>query len=83
MPPLYRLFGAGDMAAHAESVSRVRGGFAREAAAREDSVVTIEPKETDELLANPHMGWQTFHQFADEDKNLAGLPSASAYIRIY
>jgi hypothetical protein len=29
------------------------------------------------------MGWQTFHQFADQDKNLAGLPSASAYFRFY
>ena len=24
----------------------------------------ITPKETDELLANPGMGWQTFHRFA-------------------
>ncbi len=29
------------------------------------------------------MGWQTFHTFADEDKNLAGLPSSSAYFRFY
>src|SRR5207302_2340690 len=28
-------------------------------------------------------GWQTFHTFADEDKNLAGLPSACAYFRFY
>jgi hypothetical protein len=46
-------------------------------------MVTITPRETDELLANPGMGWQTFHTFADEDKNLAGLPSASAYFRFY
>ena len=44
---------------------------------------TITPKETTELLANPHMGWQTFHRFADEDKNLAGLPSGAAYFRFY
>jgi hypothetical protein len=29
------------------------------------------------------MGWQTFHQFADQDKSLDGLPSGSAYFRFY
>ncbi|MBN2505086.1 MAG: DUF4832 domain-containing protein [Verrucomicrobia bacterium] len=43
----------------------------------------VEPRQTDELLANPGMGWQTFHRFADEDKALEGLPSASAYFRFY
>jgi hypothetical protein len=43
----------------------------------------VKPEETDELFANPGMGWQTFHTFADEDKNLGGLPSASAYFRFY
>lgn len=43
----------------------------------------VEPRESDELLANPGMGWQTFHRFADDDKNLQGLPSASAYFRFY
>jgi len=43
----------------------------------------VRPKPTDELLANPGMGWQTFHQFADSDRALAGLPSASAYFRFY
>jgi len=41
------------------------------------------PEEIDELLANPDMGWQTFHCFADEDKKLEGLPSTSAYFRFY
>lgn len=45
--------------------------------------VKLEPKETDELFANPGMGWQTFHTFADEDRNLHGLPSACAYFRFY
>ena len=45
--------------------------------------VEITPQETDEVLANPGMGWQTFHHFADEDKNLEGLPSSSAYFRFY
>jgi len=52
-------------------------------AASGPKVLDVRPKEIDELLANPGMGWQTFYQFADEDKNLAGLPSASAYIRFY
>lgn len=29
------------------------------------------------------MGWQTFHCFANEDKNLIGLPSSSVYFRLY
>jgi hypothetical protein len=45
--------------------------------------VKVEPRESDELLANPGMGWQTFHRFADNDPNLEGLPSASAYFRFY
>mgnify|MGYP000930089364 CR=1 FL=1 len=44
-------------------------------------MVRVEPRESDELFANPGMGWQTFHRFADNDPNLAGLPSASAYFR--
>ena len=43
----------------------------------------VSPREIDDLLANPGMGWQTFHFFADEDRNLAGLPSGSAYFRFY
>ena len=49
----------------------------------DEAGVKVMPKETDELLANPHMGWQTFHRFADEDRNLEGLPSPSAYFRFY
>ena len=51
--------------------------------ATEGNEVTVIPQETDELLANPGMGWQTFHRFADEDENLEGLPSSSAYFRLY
>lgn len=39
--------------------------------------------ESDALLANPGMGWQTFHRFADDDPALEGLPSSSAYFRFY
>jgi hypothetical protein len=51
--------------------------------AAEPQMVTVRPKEMNDLLANPGMGWQTFHHFADEDKNLAGLHSTSAYFRFY
>ena len=47
------------------------------------NTVRVEPSEIDELFANPGMGWQTFHRFADEDTNLQGLPSGSAYFRFY
>lgn len=53
------------------------------AAASADTTVRVEPRQTDELLANPGMGWQTFMRFADQDKNLQGLPSTSAYFRFY
>ncbi len=51
--------------------------------AAEEAKVTVEPERIDDLFANPGMGWQTFHRFADEDENLAGLPSSSAYFRLY
>mgnify|MGYP000271244266 CR=1 FL=1 len=47
------------------------------------SMVTIEPQEIDDLLANPGMGWQTFHTFADRDPALQGLPSSTCYFRWY
>jgi hypothetical protein len=53
------------------------------AATAEEFTIKVVPKEVDDLFANPGMGWQTFHHFADEDKNLEGLPSASAYFRFY
>ena len=51
--------------------------------ARGEEPVRVTVKESDELLANPGMGWQTFHQFNHHDKNLGGLPTASAYFRFY
>ena len=53
------------------------------ARADEQGRAAVTPKEIDALLANPGMGWQTFHRFADQDKELAGLPSGSAYFRFY
>jgi hypothetical protein len=43
----------------------------------------VEFTESDALLANPGMGWQTFGHFADDDPALAGLPSGVAYFRYY
>lgn len=44
--------------------------------------VTVHPEETDEILANPGMGWQTFHHTAKQDKNLpAWIPSTVHYAR--
>lgn len=43
---------------------------------------TVVPEETDELLANPGMGWQTFHRTRDQDKNLPDwIPSTVHYAR--
>jgi hypothetical protein len=44
--------------------------------------VQVAPKETDEILANPGMGWETFHRTASDDKNLpAWIPSTVHYAR--
>jgi hypothetical protein len=44
--------------------------------------VTVTPEETVELLANPGMGWETFHWTSATDKNLPPwLPSTVQYIR--
>ncbi len=45
-------------------------------------MVTVRPEETDELLGNPGMGWQTFHTTCDGDKNLPDwIPSTIQYAR--
>jgi hypothetical protein len=48
-----------------------------------EGIKRVQPKVTDTVFGNPGMGWQTFGRFADDDKNLAGLPSTSAYFRFY
>lgn len=54
------------------------------AAAQEPAqMITVHPQEIADVLANPGMGWQTFHRFADEDPNLHGIPTAAAYFRFY
>jgi hypothetical protein len=45
-------------------------------------IVTILPQETNELLANPGMGWETFGRTRDKDKNLSDwIPSTVHYER--
>ena len=44
--------------------------------------VTITPEQTDEILANPGMGWETFHRSNRHDRNLPSwIPSTVYYIR--
>ncbi|MBN2317278.1 MAG: DUF4832 domain-containing protein [Sedimentisphaerales bacterium] len=44
--------------------------------------VRIVPEETDEILANPGMGWETFHRTRDRDRNLPDwIPSTVHYAR--
>jgi hypothetical protein len=47
-----------------------------------DALITVTPEETDEILANPGMGWETFHRTSKEDKNLPSwIPSTIHYAR--
>ena len=44
--------------------------------------VVVTPEETDEILANPGMGWQTFHRTSKQDKSLPPwIPSTVHYAR--
>jgi hypothetical protein len=44
--------------------------------------IVVTPEETDEILANPCMGWQTFGVSAKQDKNLPKwIPSTAYYVR--
>src|SRR5438067_7941962 len=61
----------------------VAGGASPVPRVRREKTVVVTPREIDDLLANPGMGWQTFHTFADEDHALDGLPSGCAYFRFY
>jgi len=45
-------------------------------------LVTVVPEQTDDVLANPGMGWETFHRTRTEDKNLPPwIPSTVHYAR--
>jgi Domain of unknown function (DUF4832) len=44
--------------------------------------VIVQPAESQEILSNPHMGWETFHTPADQDRNLPSwIPSRVYYVR--
>lgn len=44
--------------------------------------VVVTPDETDEILANPGVGWETFHQTSKQDKSLPRwIPSTVQYAR--
>lgn len=48
----------------------------------QDAQVLVRPEQTDEILGNPGMGWETFHHTSKQDKNLpAWIPSAVHYAR--
>ena len=48
----------------------------------EDPPVIVKPAETDEILANPGSGWETFHQTSKQDKSLPlWIPSTIQYAR--
>jgi len=47
-----------------------------------DVLVVVKPTVSDELLANPGIGWETFNRDAKIDKNLpAWMPSTIEYVR--
>jgi len=48
----------------------------------DERFVTVTPEETDAILANPGMGWETFHRTARQDKSLPNwIPSTVHYAR--
>jgi hypothetical protein len=51
--------------------------------AGEGGTVTVTPKPSDELFANPYMGWETFQTAAKEDPGYGVLPSSVLYARYY
>ncbi len=56
--------------------------YAEDASQPSEKLVTITPEPTDEILANPGMGWETFHRSNRHDGNLPSwIPSTVYYIR--
>jgi hypothetical protein len=52
------------------------------ASVSQEATITVVPELTDEILANPGMGWQTFHRTARQDQHLPGwIPSTVHYAR--
>jgi len=47
-----------------------------------DRQVVVKPEETDEILANPGIGWETFHHTSKQDRSLPSwIPSTIQYAR--
>jgi hypothetical protein len=43
---------------------------------RAEGMLTVIPEQADEILANPGMGWETFHRTSKQDKTLPSwIPS--------
>ncbi len=56
--------------------------YAEDTSQPSEKLVTIAPEPTDEILANPGMGWETFHRSNRHDRNLPSwIPSTVYYIR--
>ena len=47
------------------------------------NIVTVRPKESNEVLVNPGMGWTTFHSFNGDEKNRDYPRASIAYFRFY
>ena len=45
-----------------------------------DDLVTITPEQTSEILANPGMGWETFHRSNRHDRNLPVMDSLDSLL---
>lgn len=58
-------------------------GWASDVLSADDAEwIRVVPEETEDILANPDMGWETFHQTAHEDRNLPSwVPSTVHYAR--
>ncbi len=44
------------------------------------TMVTVTPETTDEILANPDMGWETFHHSNRHDRNLPSMDSINGLL---
>ena len=56
--------------------------YGDDARQQSDGLVTITPEQTSEILANPGMGWETFHRSNRHDRNLPSwIPSTVYYLR--
>jgi hypothetical protein len=63
-------------------IAAICGLLAWGASVRAEEQVVVTPEETDEILANPGMGWETFGRTNKQDKNLPSwIPSTVRYDR--